>query len=220
MLSPHVTGDSLADAIVGASLAISRSPPKYPTSDEHPSRSPAKDSKARGSSPHKTTNLRHTLRKESSGSSSDDKHRMRIRRHPNKHDEGNRKRWREKMTEEEYKRYAGLWASNRGYYIADPARPYPRTVSHDAESRPEDEVLNLVVREVWKRSRLSPSTLSEIWELVDDRRIGQLTKNQFIVGLWLIDQRLKGSKLPIKVSQSLWDSVKRFSGTGVKIRVP
>ena len=34
--------------------------------------------------------------------------------------------------------------------------------------------------------------------------VGRLTKEEFVVGLWLIDGRLKGKKLPVKVSDSVW----------------
>jgi hypothetical protein len=83
----------------------------------------------------------------------------------------------------------------------------------------EDELQNVVVREIWQRSRLPTHVLEDIWNLVDIRGIGRLTRNEFIVGLWLIDQRLKGRKLPIKVSDGLWASVDGLAAVGVKIRV-
>lgn len=43
-----------------------------------------------------------------------------------------------------------------------------------------------------------------------------LNKEQFVVGLWLIDQRLKGRKLPIRVSETVWASVKGLQGIKVK----
>jgi hypothetical protein len=36
------------------------------------------------------------------------------------------------------------------------------------------------------------------------------------VGLWLVDQRLKGRKLPIRVSESVWRSVGLLGGIKVK----
>lgn len=36
------------------------------------------------------------------------------------------------------------------------------------------------------------------------------------MGLWLIDQRLKGRKLPVKVSETVWASVKGLQGIKVK----
>ncbi|KAK2060108.1 hypothetical protein LY76DRAFT_569424 [Colletotrichum caudatum] len=35
---------------------------------------------------------------------------------------------------------------------------------------------------------------------------GMLGKAEFVVGMWLIDQRLRGRKIPAKVSASVWDS--------------
>jgi hypothetical protein len=157
-----------------------------------------------------------TLRKSSSSSSSDSgDHRPKwVKRHPNKHHEGDRKRWREKLTLREIRRYEGVWASNHGIHIAawgNSTVPMSDNVG--------DELQNLVVREIWQRSRLPIQVLEEIWGLVDTRGIGRLTRNEFIVGLWLIDQRLKGRKLPVKVSDGLWASVGGLASVGVKIRV-
>jgi hypothetical protein len=55
-----------------------------------------------------------------------------------------------------------------------------------------------------------------VWDLVDHHAVGRLDKIEFVVGLWLIDQRLKGRKLPVKVSDSVWTSVKGLQG--IKIR--
>lgn len=125
------------------------------------------------------------------------------RKHPNKHHEGDRKRWRDRITERERKRYEGVWAANRGLYLSDPAA--------------EDEVLNIVARDIWSRSRLPGHGLEEVWDLVDARGVGRLGREEFVVGLWLIDQVLKGRKLPTKVSESVWQSVK-YAGIKVKLK--
>jgi len=158
------------------------------------------------------------MRQEPSSSDSEDddprRHKTKkkhlVRKHPNKHHEGDRKRWRDAVTERERKRYEGVWAANRGLYLSHLAL----NSSLDA-SRLQDEVLNLVVRDVWCRSRLPGAELEEVWDLVDSRGVGRLTKDEFVVGLWLVDQRLKGRKLPTRVSESVWGSV-RYSG--IKIR--
>lgn len=80
----------------------------------------------------------------------------------------------------------------------------------------DDEVLSLVVRDIWLRSRLPVQVLEEVWFLVDRRGVGRLTKEEFVVGLWLIDQRLKGRKLPPRVGDSVWASV---TGLGTKVRI-
>lgn len=73
-------------------------------------------------------------------------------------------------------------------------------------------VVNVVVKDIWSRSRLPPNFLEKVWDLVDRQGIGMLTRDEFVVGMWLIDQQLKGRKLPVKVSDSVWESVKHVSG--------
>ena len=217
-----MTGENLADAIVGANLAISRNPSPLPapidtTRHRQQLKSPHRNARSRGNSPRKQGGgLKETLRPQVNSSSSEEgrgRPILAVRRHPHKHHEGDRKRWREVVTEDEFKRYAGLWATNRGMLFTEKERA-------EATDRLEDELHNFVVRELWQRSRLPNSILYEIWDLVDDRQLPRLTKSQFIVGMWLIDQRLKGRKLPAKVSESVWESVERFQGVGARIRLP
>jgi len=154
--------------------------------------------------------MRLTLRKDDSASSdtgSDEhhpygKHRKKrmVRKHPNKHHEGDRKRWRDAVTERERKRYEGVWAANRGLFL---------------EEAPDD-VVNFIVRDIWLRSRLPEHELEDVWDLVEDSFPGRLCKEEFVVGLWLIDQRLKGRKLPTKVSPTVWASVRGLQGIKVK----
>ncbi|KAJ9638761.1 Increased rDNA silencing protein [Coniosporium tulheliwenetii] len=222
-ITPHMTGDSLANAIVGAALASSRGPspakfdaPPLPERRHHLSRHhkphhhhPTLRSHSHSPPKAKPGTLRRTLREPESSSSSDedDRYKKRTgfmrRKHPNKHHEGDRKRWRDRITERERKRYEGVWAANRGLHISDPAA--------------EDDVLNLVVRDIWSRSRLPGHVLEEVWDLVDGRGVGRLGREEFVVGLWLIDQVLKGRKLPTKVNESVWQSVK-YAGIKVKLK--
>ena len=116
------------------------------------------------------------------------------------------------MSEVERKRYEGVWAANKGLYISNTLQA--------------DEVLNLVVKDIWSRSRLPHEKLARIWDLVaiDDEdeeertnhKRRSLTREQFVVGLWLIDQVLKGRNLPHNVNASVWTSVRLM---GVKIRL-
>ncbi|KAL1592802.1 Increased rDNA silencing protein [Paraconiothyrium brasiliense] len=174
--------------------------------------------------------LRTTLRKDPSSSSDEESERYKRkgtrimgmgRKHPNKHHEGTRKRWRDQIIERERKRYEGVWAANKGLFISpspSPAgsRASSRAPHPNSEEDPSLDVLDLVVREIWSRSRLPEHVLEEVWDLVDSRGIGRLKREEFVVGMWLIDQRLKGRKLPIKVSDSVWQSVR---GMGVKVKV-
>jgi hypothetical protein len=137
----------------------------------------------------------------------DESERRRGRKHlvkkPHKHHEGDRRRWRDEITERERKRYEAVWASNKGLYTL---------LSFDGGN----EVSNIVVRDIWNRSRLPPEVLEEVYSLVDRKGQGALGKEEFVVGLWLVDQRLKGRKLPIRVTESVWHSVGILGGIKVK----
>ncbi|KAK0711389.1 hypothetical protein B0H67DRAFT_470112, partial [Lasiosphaeris hirsuta] len=110
------------------------------------------------------------------------------------HSEGSRRRWRDAVSVRERRRYEAVWASNRGLFLEGSA----------AEA---EMVVNVVVRDIWGRSRLPADELSEVWELVDRRGEGALDRQEFVVGMWLIDQRLRGRKIPARVGESVWDSV-------------
>jgi hypothetical protein len=237
-ITKHMTGESLSNAIMGAALAASSrnaSPAPRPMSIEplfpprkqhhhhhlpfHRSPSPPKQSPPKSSG-----KLRTTMRQEPSSSDDEDEvHKykkkgsrimgIKQRKHPNKHHEGTRKRWRDQMTERERKRYEGVWAANKGLYLPVPSSS---SAHRPSEDDPSLDVLNLLVKEIWTRSRLPTHVLEEVWDLVDGRGIGRLSRYEFVVGLWLIDQRLKGRKLPVKVSDSVWQSAR---GIGLKIKV-
>ncbi|KAF2278566.1 uncharacterized protein EI97DRAFT_430844 [Westerdykella ornata] len=236
----HLTGESLSNAMIGAALASSRTaspgptpalraqlPPRkhHPHHPHHPHHHHLPLHHDRSPSPQKPTGkLRTTLRKEpSSSDEKDDAEKYKRKgtrvmgmrkKHPNKHHEGTRKRWRDIVTERERKRYEGVWAANKGLYI--PSSDAPQAARSIYLDDPAHDVLNLVVREIWQRSRLADHVLEEVWDLVDARGLGRLRREEFVVGMWLIDQRLKGRKLPLRVSESVWGSVR---GAGVKIRV-
>ncbi|KAF2462079.1 hypothetical protein BDY21DRAFT_368213 [Lineolata rhizophorae] len=131
-----------------------------------------------------------------------------VRKHPHKHNEGARRRWRDAVSARERKRYEGVWAANRGA-LAE------RCGGDGAGRLAPDEVVDVVVRDIWARSRLAEHVLEEVWELVDSRKAGRLGREEFVVGLWLVDQRLKGRKLPVRVSESVWASVRGFAGMKV-----
>jgi hypothetical protein len=231
-ITKHMTGESLSSAIMGAALASSRNaspapaqpvaieplfPPRNKHHHHHPfHRSP---SPPKQSPPKSSGKMRTTMRKEPSSSDDEDeverykKKGTRImgikgRKHPNKHHEGTRKRWRDQITDRERKRYEGVWAANKGLYLS--------VAAPSAEDDPSQDVLNYAAQEIWLRSRLPVHVLEEVWDLVDSRAIGRLKRDEFVVGLWLIDQRLKGRKLPIRVSESVWTSA---SPVGIRVKV-
>lgn len=234
------TGESLANALVASSLASSRaaSPSRPPPMPHRNSRSSYHSHHlfpVRTPSPTKQPRiLKQTLRKDDSSSSDTDsedpysKHKKKrhIRKHPNKHHEGDRKRWRNAVTERERKRYEGVWAANKGVacvYTAEEeaklAASYAANnekLATDVRDAVADQVSDVVVRDLWQRSRLPQHVLQEIWDLVDGSGTRRLSREEFVVGLWLVDQRLKGRKLPMRVSESVWNSVRFIQG--IKIR--
>lgn len=204
--------DSLANTIVAASLASSRapSPTKNPPPPPRRHRSHSlfynhhsQGHTSRTPSPAKV--MRQTMREAlpSDDDVENKKKSILMRKHPHKHHEGNRKRYRAAVTERERRRYDGLWAANKGLWM-------------DANS--SNSVLNLVVRDIWNRSRLPTDVLAEIWDLVSIHGRDRLQRSEFIVGMWLIDQRLKGRKLPFMVSESVWNSVRLLHGIDVSQR--
>ncbi|KAK3650758.1 Increased rDNA silencing protein [Elasticomyces elasticus] len=225
-MTPLNTGDDLANAIVASSLASARAP--SPRKMDPPPPIPSRSHKhhrlgfSRTPSPTKHAGMRHTLRKEESEDSGTEdenhpygKHKKKriVRKHPNKHHEGDRKRWRDAVTERERKRYEGVWAANKGMHCSLTAEEKQQ---RKRDTIMADQVSNIVARDVWSRSRLSEVVLESVWDLVDTEGVGRLGKEEFVVGMWLIDQRLKGRKLPPKVSDSVWQSVRGLQG--IKIR--
>ncbi|KAL2164316.1 hypothetical protein VTH06DRAFT_3532 [Thermothelomyces fergusii] len=161
------------------------------------------------------------------------------------HHEGSRRRWRDEITPRERRRYEAVWASNRGLLLRpgwavqyaaateDGESPEPGSRSSNNSSssildqsrappgRPEAElVVNVVARDIWSRSRLPADELAEVWDLVDRDGRGALTRDEFVVGMWLIDQRLRGRKIPARVSPSVWDSVAGGAALGVVVPPP
>lgn len=139
------------------------------------------------------------------------------------HHEGARGRWREEITARERKRYEGVWASNRGLLMLTQtdlqsnhqSSNYSSSNGNGSENNGEQLVVNVVVRDIWARSRLPFDELAEVWDLVDKKGRGVLDKTEFVVGMWLIDQRLRGMKIPQKVHESVW-----FSAKGVRVLGP
>ncbi|KAI5812622.1 hypothetical protein BZA77DRAFT_232042, partial [Pyronema omphalodes] len=97
--------------------------------------------------------------------------------------EAHKHSWRWVITAAERRRYEGLFAANK-----------------DSNG----DVINLKVKELWGRSRLEPRILKGIYELVDRNKRGALDREEFVVGLWLVDQALKGHKVPERVHEGLW----------------
>jgi hypothetical protein len=230
--------DALANAIVASSLASSRaaSPAKSSRNLAPPVPSPRRGNNgffpqqntfdARTPSPAK--GFRQTMRKPPKDEDEEDPNMLRrgkkniMKKHPNKHHEGDRRRWRDSITERERKRYEAVWASNKGLHVYNDTTSFPPPPGSEIQANaqttlnPSNSVSNIVVRDIWSRSRLGADVLSEVWELVDRTGTGMLSREEFVVGLWLIDQRLKGRKLPVRVGESVWSSIASLGGVKVK----
>ncbi|PKY03603.1 hypothetical protein P168DRAFT_319068 [Aspergillus campestris IBT 28561] len=222
--------ETLSDAIVASSLAArhsqARKVPPAPPPQRRPGARPILQLQAPGQRDRSTPispagSLRQTLRSDGLDEENDEHshhhhhhHKPHfIHKHPHRHHEGDRKKWRGEVTEKERKRYEGVWAANKGLLI--PAKEQ----MNSSDRYPPDAsemVANVIVRDIWSRSRLPRRTLQEIWDLVDRQDIGLLTREEFVVGMWLIDQQLKGHKLPSTVPASIWDSVRDPSGINLR----
>ncbi|KAL8706882.1 MAG: hypothetical protein Q9201_000151 [Fulgogasparrea decipioides] len=236
---PHLSADSLANAMVASSLATSRAPsptkPPLPPPRRHSGRphlfhrthsadEPAGSRTPSPSNRTMRTTMRAPLDPNEEVLAKQHKGNRFIHKHPNKHNEGDRKRWRDQITEFERKRYEGVWAANKGLlsshytqHLGDSTPPLNHPSTIDPRNN-DNGVLNIVVRDIWSRSHLPADVLEEVWKLVDVTGSGVLGKEEFVVGMWLVDQRLKGRKLPVKVSESVWFSARGLVGVKVKRR--
>ncbi|KAF8249680.1 hypothetical protein K440DRAFT_660136 [Wilcoxina mikolae CBS 423.85] len=190
-LVPTRTGDST----IAASLAPSRTHTPGP---RKPPIVPPPPSRRRRSLPvlPKAT-LKETLRpppkKQRPPSPKPPRGRVPLPRRSSHHAEALKHKWRWHITPKERRRYEGLWAANKGILLPP---------------QEKDDVVNVVVRDIWRRSRLDFRTLAEIWELVDRGAKGRLSREEFLVGTWLVDMALRGGKVPVKVEDSVWEGVR------------
>ena len=195
--------DSLANTIVAASLASSRAtsptrtpPPRPRRLKSHPLFRNHHDKGQSSRTPSPAKAMRQTMREPllSDDGMAYKKKSLLTRKHPHRYHEGSA------VTERERRRYDGVWAANKGLWM-------------DADA--SESVLNLVVRDIWSRSRLPNDVLANIWDLVSIGGGDRLDRSEFIVGMWLIDQRLKGRKVPSMISERLWRSVRLLPGIKV-----
>ncbi|KAJ4260653.1 Increased rDNA silencing protein [Fusarium torreyae] len=187
--------ESLTSAIVAGSLASARLTP------HNTGGSLAPPLPRRQKSPRLMQTLRQPAKHVEEEVDRHKKKGLKLHKGKHAHHEGSRKKWRDEVTPRERKRYEAVWASNRGLLLDLPNLPYDAM-----EGNPSEYVLNMIVRDIWKRSRLPVDELAEVWDLVDRKGQGVLGRPEFVVGMWLIDQRLRGRKIPAKVSDSVWGS--------------
>ncbi|KAI0426396.1 hypothetical protein F5Y09DRAFT_319062 [Xylaria sp. FL1042] len=210
--SSNIPLESLTNAIVAGSLASARA---TPSAGKPPTPPPP-----RKQTPHMRSTLRVPRAKsEEEVAGVKPQHKRKplgklSSRKKHAHQEGARKRWREEITDRERQRYEGVWASNRGLLLDGPNAVANGLGGIDASQL----VANVVARDIWSRSRLPFDELAEVWDLVDTQRKGALDRAEFVVGMWLIDQRLRGRKIPRKVSDSVWGSAKGVRVLGPKTK--
>lgn len=238
--------EALSDAIVAGSLASARHHPLSAAEGRIPPPAPPPRRQAQRRMKH---TLRQPKAMSDDEDARRPHHRKGLNNKKHAHHEGSRRRWRDEITEREKKRYEAVWASNRGLFLVQPQQQHQQQQQQQQQSqnssgpdlsqRPQlatqqnheqpvrsesyeelsECVANVVVRDIWSRSRLPPAELAEVWDLVYGyARIpvhAALTKQEFVVGMWLIDQRLRGRKIPPRVSESVWGSAK-----GVRVLSP
>jgi len=173
---------SLASAMVAGSLASARhrlaASATGSSIGEYPSSHGSQDS-PHGPPPRPTAILR-TLRPQPTADDEDvlrqrQKHNRPLANSRHRHQEGARRRWKDEVSARERRRYEAVWASNRGLLAVG-----------GADGR--EHVVNVVVRDLWNRSRLPADDLAEVWDLVDADGSGRLGKTEFVVGsmqLWV-----------------------------------
>ncbi len=142
------------------------------------------------------------------------------------------------VTEEEKESYDIVWKANKNAYLKEYEKlretrqtGEDRCIPDFSKYLPKDRIVGIVVREIWRRSRLSDEMLAQIWNLIMAHRSkvltarfepgiaesdasdasifddGTLTETEFLVGMWMVDQCLYGRKLPKEIEPSVWDSV-------------
>ncbi|KAK9477288.1 hypothetical protein V1514DRAFT_334397 [Lipomyces japonicus] len=101
------------------------------------------------------------------------------------------------IAEGDRKRYDALWAANKGTLLPADLSSY---------------VHGLIVKQIWQRSRLGDEKLEKIWNLVNrcDDQQPCLSRDEFLVGTWIVDQCLYGRKLPLQLSSEVWSGVSRL----------
>ncbi|BFZ55372.1 Increased rDNA silencing protein [Savitreella phatthalungensis] len=122
------------------------------------------------------------------------------------------------ISQEERKRYERLWATNKGLCLSFVDLADDRTIE-DPASAAKDDVANVVVRDIWSRSRLQADVLEQIYDLCDRGSKGRLTRDEFVVGTWLVDHSLRGRRLPTRreLTDEVFTSGGPLARLGIKV---
>lgn len=95
-------------------------------------------------------------------------------------------------------------------YIPTDARVRYEDVFSRYDANQEGILSGDEVRTIWMRSGLDPPTLGEIWSLADVDEDGALTMEEFCIGMFLIDDRLRGVPVPKQLPDVLLNYARRF----------
>jgi epidermal growth factor receptor substrate 15 len=81
-----------------------------------------------------------------------------------------------------------------------------------AKSAPSGVISGEQARNIFFKAKLPNPILGQIWNLVDRNNVGQLTKDEFVIAMYLIQNLLNGSikQLPGSIPQQYWDQVAHF----------
>lgn len=88
------------------------------------------------------------------------------------------------ITQRQTTRYTDLFTTNSGFFCE------------------QAFIHGYTTRELWQRSRLPESVLEQIWAYVDAGGKGMLTREEFVLGTWLVDGCLAGRKVPTRSANS------------------
>lgn len=90
-----------------------------------------------------------------------------------------------------------------------------------ARNAPSGVISGDQARGIFLKAKLPTNVLGQIWALADRTNRGQLTRDEFVIAMYLIQGSIQGAikQLPQSIPQSTWDQVKFFqspaiSGTG------
>lgn len=81
-----------------------------------------------------------------------------------------------------------------------------------AKNAPSGIINGQQARNIFLKAKLPTNVLGQIWALVDRQNSGQLTRDEFIVAMYLIQGSLNGviKQVPPTLPQSIWDQLKGF----------
>lgn len=100
---------------------------------------------------------------------------------------------RDIITDKEYNRFCTIFAQNVGA---------------------ETHIAGPVARDIFMKSGLPQSILAHVWNLCDQEQLGRLTKDQFILAMHYINQKVKGIELPSELPPDVLPVPVRLKNTG------